>query len=376
MCHHAATRAPPRALSWAQAGTGCWLIFLCPVMQRGLDPRDLIPEDGSLGLAPRGWIPVHGSQGTLQCRTSLLQKAQQPLPGGVQGRGSAKAGGSLQQLPWFWVPVAVVTLGQGSGLAWPWLLQRQRRAGQGCCKPSFLSNGCCNLEAPQGFFSPSFPPKNKGQQRGEPSPVQGVVPAPDPSWVRVAGGAGPDAGAHGRDAASASHQAAGAAGAVIDGLFISFSPAQDVSVRLRRIFLGLAAPSILPRLLLPPGSSLSRPGGLKPVQTQGWRSRELLSHSPWFLPMGRAGLGSASLGMDQAKVGASQLQALLGTGTRTRVGRDSRSFHMLLILWGREGAGRDVLCGTRSPTLSCSPPSPSPSCPALHRLSWGDTFGI
>ncbi|XP_063269752.1 uncharacterized protein LOC134559145 [Prinia subflava] len=302
------------------------LLFPCPVMQRGLDPRGGIPEDRSQGRASRGWIPEDGSQGLdprgwIPGAQSQRMDPRDGLPGAESqyvdpralcsaahpfcrrhsslflgrsrgpGRGSAKAAGSLQHLPCFWVPVAVVTLGQGSGLAWPWLVQRQP-------KPLFLSNGCCNLGAPQGSFLPSFPPENKGQQRG--SPAQWFLLG---SQLGARGrGAGPDAGAPSRDAASASHQAAGAAGAVIDGLFISLSPAQDVSVRLRKIFLGSAAPSILPRLLLPPGSSLSRPGGLKPVQTQGTRSKELPSHSPWVLPVGRAGLGSASLGMDQAKV--------------------------------------------------------------------------
>lgn len=222
---------------------------------------DWILGDGSQRKNPRGWTPEDGSQHTdlralcsaahPSCRTHsslLLGMCSRP------GRGSAKAAGSLQHLPCFCVPVAVVTLGQGSGLAWPWLVQRQPRAGHSCSKLSFLSNGCCNLGAPRGSFPSSFSPKNKGQQQGEPSPVQGVVPAPAPSWVRVARGAGPDAGAaHSRDAASAFHQAAGA---VIDGLFIRFSPAQDVSVRLRKIFLVSASLSILPRLLLPPGSSL------------------------------------------------------------------------------------------------------------------------
>lgn len=155
MCHHT---APPQALSWAQA-----VGLLSPAL-----------------ACKGGWIPGDGSQHTdlralcsaahPSCRTHsslLLGMCSRP------GRGSAKAAGSLQHLPCFCVPVAVVTLGQGSGLAWPWLVQRQPRAGQGCSKPSFLSNGCCNLGAPRGSFPSSFPPKNKGQQWREPAQCRG-----------------------------------------------------------------------------------------------------------------------------------------------------------------------------------------------------------
>lgn len=243
-------------------------------------------------MDPRGWIPVQRSQGTLQCHTSLLQNAQQPLPGDVEGPDRLCKGRRVPAAP-------PLLLGPcGCCHTWPelrtGLVQRQP-----VLLPALIpEQWMLQSRGSTGLFPPLFPLKEQG---GSPAQCWGGS-CPSPSWVLVARGAGPDAGAHSRDAASASHQAAGAAGAVIDGLFISFSPAQDVSVRLRKIFLGLATPSILPRLLLPPGSSFSRPGGLKPVQTQGRRSWELLSHSPWFIPVGRAGLGSASLGMDQAKV--------------------------------------------------------------------------
>lgn len=164
MCHHAATRAPPRALSRAQAGTGRGLIFPCPVMQRGLDPRDLIPEDGSLGLAPRGWIPVHGSQGTLQCRTSLLQKAQQPLPGGVQGarqrlckgrRVSAAAPLVLSPCgcchTWPGLRAGLATAATETTPCWPRLLQTL-----------VPEQWMLQSWGSTGLFPPLFPPKEQG----------------------------------------------------------------------------------------------------------------------------------------------------------------------------------------------------------------------
>lgn len=296
MCHHGHHHGPFPGHRQEQAG-GC---FSPAQPCKG----GWIPGAGSQRMDPRGWIPVHRSQGTLQCCTSLLQNTQQPLPGDVQGARQRLCKGSRVPAasPLLLGPVAVVTLGQGSGLAWLWLVRDNPVLAKAAPNPRSCAMDAAILGLHRALSLPLSPPKNKGQQQGEPSPVHGVVPARVPAGC-MARGAGPDAGAHSRDAAaSASHQAAGAAGAVIDGLFISFSPAQDVSVRLRKIFLGSAAPSILPRLLLPPGSWLSGPGGLKPVQTQGRRSRELLSHSPWFLAMGRAGLSSASLGMDQAEV--------------------------------------------------------------------------
>jgi len=85
-----------------------------------------------------------------------------------------------------------------------------------------------------GLFSSLFPTKNQGQQTGDPSTFHGVISAPVPSWAHLVGAGGepvPDAGAHARDAPSASRQAAGSAAAaraqqqdaaVIDGMFIMF----------------------------------------------------------------------------------------------------------------------------------------------------------
>lgn len=70
-----------------------------------------------------------------------------------------------------------------------------------------------------------------------------------------------------------------------------FGSAQDVSVRLRKTFLGSASPSILPLLLLPLESLALGLDGLKHP-----------SHSAWSLPVGRAGLSPATLGKDQADV--------------------------------------------------------------------------
>lgn len=176
-------RAPPRALSWAQAGTGWGLLFPCPAMQRGLDPRGWIPGAGSQRMDPRGWIPVHRSQGTLQCCTSLLQNTQQPLP----GRGSAKAAGSLQHLPCFWVLWLLSHLARAQG--WP-----------GCgwyettpCWPRLLQTlvpvqWMLQSWGSTGLFPSLFPPKEQGAAAGGAQPSARGGSCPGPSWVHGQGG--------------------------------------------------------------------------------------------------------------------------------------------------------------------------------------------
>lgn len=162
--------------------------------------------------------------------------------------------------------------------------------------------------------------------------------------------------------------------AVMDALFISFSPAQDVSVRLGKRILGSAAPSILPGLLLAPGSRLSRPGGLKLSRPKGGDPRSFCPTALGKVPAlgkGWAGLcqpGDASgQGLGSGSRGAGQLQALLGTGTRVggTAGALTHSSHPQ----GGEGAGRG--CAVWHPHRPAHPPSPSPSCPAPGEIHLG-----
>lgn len=168
-------RAPPRALSWAQAGTGWGLLFPCPAMQRGLDPRGWIPGAGSQRMDPRGWIPVHRSQGTLQCCTSLLQNTQQPLPGDVQGARQRLCKGSRVPAasPLLLGPVAVVTLGQGSGLAWLWLVRDNPVLAKAAPNPRSCAMDAAILGLHRALSLPLSPQRTRGSSRGSPAQCTG-----------------------------------------------------------------------------------------------------------------------------------------------------------------------------------------------------------
>ncbi|XP_075622556.1 uncharacterized protein LOC142603842 [Balearica regulorum gibbericeps] len=171
-------RAPPCVLS---LGTGsCTLRANLPV------PQSCKGEAGFQGLAPRARCSAahHSSLKARQTVPGGVHRAG-VLPSGASSRAEALqrhrvAGGSLQHLRWLWVPVAVPTLGRGSGLA------RSRLYGD---------NPTPTKAAPKawsttGLFSPLFPTKNWGQQTGEPGALHRVS-APVPSWVHQAeGGAG------------------------------------------------------------------------------------------------------------------------------------------------------------------------------------------